>query len=518
MRIDSITVARTRARQARRSQPVKQEFTLVLDTDRFAVSLSRGRRYNSGGGVGWGHLIRGSDYAGPAGRSRQRRGLLRARTFGAAQRRAGGQRLPTNRFTNAFAALLGIGATSLLGVMMVSSLVSASTGHLTLAASSLPGLPAAATESAAPPSIAAAMQTHPAMTSQPLVRTEVTAAPTTAAALAAEAEATPPMLAPSATAPADAAASLTATATTAGTPPGAATPGASEQRVAALTSDDSEDERDDTPSAPFEPPALYQPYEVQAGDTVSGIAARFGVRSEDIIANNSGVISDQSLLVVGASLQVPAAPGVLHNIQVGETLTDIAQLYGVTLEDIVGYAGNRISDPGNVPVGTQILVVHGSAPAPVIEEPAVEETVPTPEPTVEPTIEPTPEPTPTPIPSPTFIWPVQGRITSYFGPSHPKGIDISIAYAPVAASAAGRVVFVGGDACCSYGYYIDIEHADGYMTRYAHLSKFLVTLGQQVAQGDTIAISGNTGYSTGAHVHFELRKGGDVRNPLDFLP
>ncbi len=77
---------------------------------------------------------------------------------------------------------------------------------------------------------------------------------------------------------------------------------------------------------------------------------------------------------------------------------------------------------------------------------------------------------------------------------------------------------MGGDACCSYGYYIDIQHADGYVTRYAHLSKFLVKLGEQVEQGETIAISGNTGYSTGAHVHFEIRRNGAVRNPLDFLP
>ena len=441
---------------------------------------------------------------------------MRARTFGSAPQRARGQRL----HTNVFAALLVIGITSLLGISMVSRLSTASAGDLTLAVSSLPGLPAAATEFAAArptsePSIVVVTRQRPTATSQPLVRNEATAAPTSTADPTSEASppadtgAAPPAMAAAASAhatpPADGAAS---TATPAASD---AAESASEQRSAALTSDDSDDK--DSAAAPAGPPPLYQPYEVQIGDTVSGIAARFGVRSEDIIANNSGVISDQSLLVVGANLQVPAVPGVLHNIQVGETLTDIAQQYGVTLEDIVGYAGNQISDPGNVPVGTQILVVNGSAPAPIIEEPVA-----TPELTAEPTIEATPEPTPTPTPSPLFIWPVSGRITSYFGPTHPKGIDISIAYAPVAASAAGRVVFVGGDACCSYGYYIDIEHADGYTTRYGHLSKFLVTLGQQVAQGDTIAISGNTGYSTGAHLHFEIRQGGGFRNPLDFLP
>jgi len=270
-----------------------------------------------------------------------------------------------------------------------------------------------------------------------------------------------------------------------------------------------------TPTPP-PPPPLYAAYTVLPGDTVSGIAARHGVRTQDVINNNVGVISAGSLLLVGATLQIPTVPGVLHNVRVGETLADIADAYGVSLEDILGFAGNRIEDPNAVLEGTQILVVNGTppaAPAPAAAEPEEEATP-------EPTPEPTPVPTPTAPPKPVyqFIWPLRGNITSFFGPSHPKGIDISVAYQPVAASAAGKVVFVGGDPCCSYGYYIDIQHADGYMTRYAHLSKFLVTLGQQVDQGDTIAISGNTGYSTAAHLHFEIQKNGAVRNPLDFLP
>src|SRR5262249_954557 len=107
-----------------------------------------------------------------------------------------------------------------------------------------------------------------------------------------------------------------------------------------------------------EPLPLYQNYVVQPGDTVSGIAARSGGRTRDIIATNSGVISDQSMLVVGASLQVPSAPGILHNVSVGETLEDIASEYGVTVDDIVSYPGNRISDPSNVIEGAQILIVN----------------------------------------------------------------------------------------------------------------------------------------------------------------
>ena len=113
---------------------------------------------------------------------------------------------------------------------------------------------------------------------------------------------------------------------------------------------------------------------------------------------------------------------------------------------------------------------------------------------------------------------MQGPITSYFGPSHPRGIDIGVSHVPVRAAAAGEVVFAGGDPCCSYGYYVVIRHSDGYETLYAHLSRFDVTSGQRVERGQVLGISGNTGLSTGPHLHFELRRNGNVLNPLLFLP
>ncbi len=399
-----------------------------------------------------------------------------------------------------------IGLTAILGAGFFTSFVSADEHDLTLSMSSLPSLPAA---SLPPPPPEATRAAPRSVASQPTSMSSGST-PAPVATL-------PPWVAAAlATSPASTSPTALATAETNPSPPSSpgAADSASGQRQTAL-----ENQSSGTPTpaaAPAAPLALYQTYTVQAGDTVSGIAARFGVRTEDVVNNNAGVISAGSLLLVGARLQVPTAPGILHNVSVGETLADIADRYGVSLEEIVGFAANRISDPSNVLEGTQILVVNGTPPAaaaPAAREP---EATATPEPTPEST----PEPTPTAPPKPVyqFIWPLRGNITSFFGPSHPKGIDISVAYQPVAASAAGKVVFVGGDPCCSYGYYIDIQHADGYVTRYAHLSKFLVTLGQQVAQGDTIAISGNTGYSTGAHLHFEIMKNGAVRNPLDFLP
>ena len=120
-----------------------------------------------------------------------------------------------------------------------------------------------------------------------------------------------------------------------------------------------------------------------------------------------------------------------------------------------------------------------------------------------------------------FIWPVRGRsITTSFSSAHP-GIDVDqypSGGQPVVASAAGTVTFVGGNACCSYGLYVMVEHPGGVASLYAHLQSFAVREGQAVMQGQTLGTSGNTGYSTGAHLHFELRIGGVPVDPLAHLP
>ena len=83
------------------------------------------------------------------------------------------------------------------------------------------------------------------------------------------------------------------------------------------------------------------------------------------------------------------------------------------------------------------------------------------------------------------------------------------------ASSAGTVSKAGWGR--GYGYVVYIDHADGRQTRYGHLSKVLVSVGQKVSQGDKIALSGNTGVSTGPHVHFEILINGTQVNPMDYL-
>lgn len=122
-------------------------------------------------------------------------------------------------------------------------------------------------------------------------------------------------------------------------------------------------------------------------------------------------------------------------------------------------------------------------------------------------------------PTGTFRWPVSGTITSRFGRrwgGYHTGIDIAVRTGTqVHASDGGTVTYAGYNG--NYGYLVKIQHWNGYETYYAHNSKLLVKKGQSVAKGEVIARSGNTGRSTGPHVHFEIRRYGVALNPLNYL-
>jgi murein DD-endopeptidase MepM/ murein hydrolase activator NlpD len=117
-----------------------------------------------------------------------------------------------------------------------------------------------------------------------------------------------------------------------------------------------------------------------------------------------------------------------------------------------------------------------------------------------------------------LVWPALGPITSYFGPSHPLGIDIGQSEGPVVAATDGMVLFAGGDPCCSYGLYVVVVSPDGITTVYAHLESIAVTQGQKVRQGQALGEVGCTGHCYGTHLHFEVIEGGTRRNPISYLP
>ena len=119
-----------------------------------------------------------------------------------------------------------------------------------------------------------------------------------------------------------------------------------------------------------------------------------------------------------------------------------------------------------------------------------------------------------------LIWPVQGPITSPFGPRwgsfHP-GIDIGVPEGtPIHAAAAGTVIYCGWES--GYGNLVVIDHHNGLATAYGHQSKIEVSCNQNVAQGQVIGLSGCTGFCTGPHVHFEVRVNGTPVDPLGYLP
>lgn len=124
------------------------------------------------------------------------------------------------------------------------------------------------------------------------------------------------------------------------------------------------------------------------------------------------------------------------------------------------------------------------------------------------------------------MWPIHGPISSWygfrespggFGSTYHEGIDIAVDYGdPIEATANGVITqsgWVGG-----YGYLVEIKHDGGLVTRYGHNSALLVSVGQQVEQGEVIALAGSTGNSTGPHCHYEVRINGDSVDPTYFLP
>lgn len=118
----------------------------------------------------------------------------------------------------------------------------------------------------------------------------------------------------------------------------------------------------------------------------------------------------------------------------------------------------------------------------------------------------------------SFAWPTRGRLTEYFGARHGNhsGIDIANSYGTaIYASDGGTVTRTGSYS--GYGNIVIIDHGNGYETYYGHNSKVLVSVGQEVSQGELIAKMGSTGNSTGNHCHFEIHLNGVAKNPFEYL-
>ncbi|MCC7352559.1 MAG: M23 family metallopeptidase [Anaerolineae bacterium] len=243
-------------------------------------------------------------------------------------------------------------------------------------------------------------------------------------------------------------------------------------------------------------------YTVQAGDTVIGIAARFKVSPDTVMWANGRLEDNPDLLKLGQQLIILPVSGVLHTVEKNDTVESIAKKYKATPDAVFNFGWNGLNkDNYTLQVGQRLIVPGGTKP--YVERVAHAYNGPTPKGAKRGTG--------------LYVWPASGTVTQKFWTRH-KGIDIGAPTgAAVKASDTGFVAAAGWSNV-GYGYYIIIDHGNGDQTLYAHLSRILVEVGQSVGKGARIGSVGNTGNSTGPHLHFEIRRQGVPRNPYGFLP
>ncbi len=244
-------------------------------------------------------------------------------------------------------------------------------------------------------------------------------------------------------------------------------------------------------------------YEVQGGDTVSTIAEKFAISVDTIRWAND--LSDVDVIKPGQKLKILPVSGVAHKVVKGDTIYSIAQKYRASPQAILDFPFNDIDDDLSLNVGQVLIIPDGAPPA-----------KPKPPPTQYLARSNIPQ---TPITGAgQFIWPARGQqISQYFSWYH-KGIDISnTAGGPILAADGGRVTVAGWPDNSGYGNRVIIDHGNGFVTLYAHLSRIDVGVGQYVSRGQQIGMMGSTGRSTGIHLHFEVHRSGTALNPLGLL-
>lgn len=251
----------------------------------------------------------------------------------------------------------------------------------------------------------------------------------------------------------------------------------------------------------------FQTYTIERGDTPGIIANKFNIDPKTLLGGNPWLSQESNQLPVGRELVILPVDGVLHEVGVGETLTSIADQYQVTVEDIINYPTNNLEFPYRLQPEMELLIpgaevgsFYWTAPKSAGGSSGPQQW--------------------TVIGTGTFVWPTTGRcITNFHWVGHPA-IDVSLAEGTaLVASDRGTVTYAAWAAGSyfDYGNLIVINHGNGYETLYAHLNSIGVQVGQTVEQGQWIGTSGNTGRSSGPHLHFEIRLNDWRDDPLYYL-
>lgn len=239
-------------------------------------------------------------------------------------------------------------------------------------------------------------------------------------------------------------------------------------------------------------------YIVREGDTIGHIAELYNISTNTIRWQND--LDHKAVIFPGQHLIILPVDGIEHIVEKGDTLASITEKYKGYIDEVEQF--NNISRGTKLTVGTKIIVPGGEPLEQVRSTPIIaSKTTST-------------GSSGSGISSGYYVRPIpagKGRKSqSYHG--RWRAVDVAVEVGtPVLASAPGKVIVVnnygwGG----GYGNYIVIAHDNGSKTLYAHNSRNIVSLGQYVNRGETIGYSGNTGRSTGPHLHFEIRGGIDV--------
>lgn len=249
-------------------------------------------------------------------------------------------------------------------------------------------------------------------------------------------------------------------------------------------------------------------HEVKQGETVASIAQLYNLKTATVLWLNN-LDEKKPLIKEGQKIKILPVDGVLHKVKRGETIYSIAKKYGLegaAAQGIVNYPFNTFVNDETfaLAVGQDLVVPDGvmsrddqlpvSAIARVLTPNAGAVSA-----------------------IGKFAWPTQGVITQGFKFYH-QGADIANhSGGNILAADSGKIIVAGWMDNTGYGNRIMIDHGNGYITLYAHLSLIQVQVGQTVKRGDVIGQMGSTGRSTGTHLHFEIRHGGVHEDPLQDL-
>jgi murein DD-endopeptidase MepM/ murein hydrolase activator NlpD len=233
-------------------------------------------------------------------------------------------------------------------------------------------------------------------------------------------------------------------------------------------------------------------YTIQQGDTLSLIAQRFGLTMDSLISFNG--IQDARSLKVGGVLAVPNASGLKYRVRRGDSLEGIAKRFGIALNEILDWNSQESS---LIRPGQELFIPNARLSEQELNR----------------------------VFGRLFILPARGRLSSRFGvrgdpitglSRFHNGIDLAGAIGtPVVAAMSGKVIMLGFNP--NFGRYIILSHPEAFQTLYGHLDSFLVRKGQRVKQGEAIGLMGNSGYSTGSHLHFSIFNRGEPVDPFRYL-